>query len=78
MVRHEGAQVFVKIDEYQDILDTVNVVKNKINEAKDVLSKINDLKNKEDAELDLWHAELDEVSRKVTFIDKELFEPEAL
>jgi len=74
----ETMPVYVKIDEYRDVLDIMNMIKSKLHEARKVLGKINDLKNEEDAELELWHTSLDEVERKVEFVDKTLFEPEAL
>lgn len=70
--------VFVKIEDYKDVLDVVNVIKNKIVDAKKTLEKINQLKNDEDAELEIWNNTLDEMDRKVDFIDKTLFEPETL
>jgi len=74
----EGAFVFVKIDEYKGILNTINLIKNKLKEARDTLDKINELKNREDSELELWNSEIDDVERKVDFIDKAIFEPDAL
>lgn len=74
----ERMPVFVRIDDYKDILDVINMVKNKINEAKETLGKINELKNEEDAELELWQTGIEEIERKVEFIDKTLFEPSAL
>lgn len=67
--------VFVRIEEYRDVLDIVNMIKNKIEEAKESLGKINELKNEEDAELELWHTGIEEIERKITFVDKTLFEP---
>ena len=69
-------QVFVKIDEFKDILDIVNVIKTKMNEANHTLQKIKDLKRKEDSELDMWQSHLDDVERKMANIDKTLFEQE--
>ena len=74
----DEAPVFVKIDEYKDVLDVMNMIKNKLEDAKETLGKINELKNEEDAELELWHTGLEEVERKVEFVDKALFEPTAL
>ena len=74
----ESAPVFVRIDEYKDILDVMNLIKNRIKDARNVLGKINELKNEEDAELELWKTSLDEVERKVGFVDKALFEPGTL
>ena len=70
--------VFVKIDEYKDVLDIMNMVKNKVAEAREILNRVNEIKNEEDAELELWHSSLDEIERKVEFIDKTLFEPKRL
>ncbi len=76
--RREEMPVFVRIDEYKDVLDIMNMIKNKIDEAKETLGKINELKNEEDAELEMWHTGLEEIERKVSFVDKVLFEPSML
>ena len=75
---HETMPVYVKIDEYKGVTDLMNAIRAKDNDARATLSKINDLKNEEDAELELWHTGLEEVERKVDFVDKALFEPSAL
>ncbi len=74
----EEMPVYVKIDEYKDVLDIMNMIRNKIEDAKETLAKINELKNEEDAELELWHTGLEEIERKVVFVDKTLFEPTAI
>ena len=68
--------VFVKIEEYKDVLDVIELIKNKIIQAKDVLGKINELKNDEDAELDLWKTSLNEIERRVDELDETLLEPQ--
>ncbi|MFP4424204.1 MAG: hypothetical protein ACLFP2_03140 [Candidatus Woesearchaeota archaeon] len=73
----KDAPVFVRIDEYKDVLDVIELVKTKIKESKTTLARINELKNTEDAEIETWTNELDEVERKIEFIDRTLFEPEA-
>ena len=67
--------VFVKIDEYNDILDIISLVNEKVIEARVILGKINELKNQEDSELDVWKASLDDVERKLRYVDQTLFEP---
>jgi len=69
------AQVFVKIDNYKDVLRTVGLIKNKLNEAKNTLEKVKDLKQQEDSELEGWDAKLVEIENKITGIDTILFEP---
>lgn len=70
-----GMPVFVKIDDYKDVLDVVELLKAKIKEAKEIQEKINTLKNEEDVELEIWRNNLEEVERKVHYIDTTLFEP---
>ncbi|KHO46067.1 MAG: hypothetical protein QS98_C0005G0014 [archaeon GW2011_AR3] len=77
-MRKEGAQIFVKVDEYKDILELVGTIKAKLEDAKETLNKINEMKNDEDSELDLWHTEIEEIEKKVEHVDKVLFEPESL
>lgn len=71
------APVFVKIDEYKDILDILELIKDKLGEAKRTLGNINALKNEEDSELELWSSTLNEIEKKVESIDRTLFEPES-
>lgn len=67
--------VFIRIDEYKDIVNILGLIKSKVEEAKSILAKLNQLKNEEDSELEVWHSELEEVERKINFIDKSLMEP---
>ena len=69
------AQVFVKIDEYKDVLRTVGLIKDKLNEAKNTLGKVKELKQQEDVELEVWDGKLSEIENKIVGIDDILFEP---
>jgi tetrahydromethanopterin S-methyltransferase subunit G len=68
--------VFVKIDEYKDVLSLLDTVKKKMSEARETLLKINDMKNEEDHQLDLWQNALEEIEKKVEFVDNSLNTPE--
>ncbi len=68
--------VFIKVEEYNDVLDLIKVVRKKLEEAKETLLKINDLKNEEDHQLEVWQSTLSEVEKKIDFIDHSLNEPE--
>ena len=70
--------IYVRIEEYKDVLDVINMVKNKLKEARDTLNRINELKNEEDIELEKWEQGLDQVERRMEYIDKVMFEPEAV
>lgn len=68
--------VYIKIDEYKDVMDIINLVKKKIIEAKRTLREIDELKNKEDQEIGIWHASLDDIEKRVELIDQILEEPQ--
>jgi len=69
------APVFVKIDEYKDIMDMMSLVREKLRQAKFLLDKIAELKAQEDSELATWAKELEDVESRVSAIDKTLSEP---
>ena len=69
------APVYVKIDEYKDIMDIMALMRDKLRQAKFLLDKIAELKAQEDAELSTWARELEDVEGRVAAIDKTLFEP---
>lgn len=71
-----GAPVFVKVDEYKEILDVLDMVKSKVREIKGTLDNINSLRNEEDAELQAWNNAISEIEKKIEGIDKIMFEPE--
>ena len=72
----ERMPVFIKVDEYDNVLELVRIVKQKMEEAKSTLLKINDLKNEEDHQLEMWQNALSEVEKKIDLIDHSLNEPE--
>ncbi|MBI2658089.1 hypothetical protein HYX08_05345 [Candidatus Woesearchaeota archaeon] len=71
-----GAPVFVKVDEYKEILDVLDMIKDKIKEIRGTLGSINSLRNEEDAELAMWNNTINEIEKKIEGIDRIMFEPE--
>ena len=74
-MEEEGMPVFIKVEEYKDVLDIIDLLQEKVKEARAVLSKINELKAEEEAELELWNSTLNDVEARLDFIDKSMFEP---
>lgn len=70
--------VFVKVEEYKEVINIISSIRSKIEDARTALKKVQDLKNEEDAELELWQSAIDDVERKVEFVDSTLSEPESL
>ncbi len=70
--------VYVRIDEYKDVLDVIRTLKGKLSEAKETLEQIQQLRNEEDAELESWKAGLSDIEQKVAHLDSSLFEPHSM
>ncbi len=66
--------IFVRINEYKELLDILDVVRAKLTSAKETLASIYEMKSREDKELAAWTANLDEISKKVDEVHKTLFE----
>ena len=71
------APVFIKIEDYKDVLDVLDLIKDRLAEAKRTLADITELKKDEDAELELWNSTLNEIEKRLEDIDGTLFEPES-
>ena len=67
--------IFVKIDEYHDILDILQLTSAKVKQARQMLAKVQDLKHQEDEALENWKQGLDIVESRVQEIDQKLFHP---
>jgi len=69
--------IFVKVDEYNKILQTLEMIKGKVNEAKATLENIKELKKEEDSEIDLWSVTLQDIEKKLNDMDQELMESDS-
>lgn len=74
----EQMPVFVKIDDYNNVLDLMKAIQRKMDEAKETLTKINELKNEEDHQIEMWQNALMEIEKKIEFMNHSLNEPEQI
>ncbi|MFT4343240.1 MAG: hypothetical protein ACMXYE_00670 [Candidatus Woesearchaeota archaeon] len=70
----ERKALYVKVDDYKDIIDIMTLIRKKLQDAKSILDTINNLKNEEDAEISNWNTNVDEIERKMDYLDKTLFD----
>jgi len=68
--------VFVKVADYKDVLDIVDVMKQKLKDTKFSLMRIKELKDQEDQEIADWEKSMEEINRRLIFIDSAFFENE--
>ncbi len=67
-----GAKVFIRLDKYTEIINTINNMEAKINELKNAITKINDLRNAEQQLVDSWNKLVDEAQAKVNDVSSKL------
>ena len=71
----EGASVFVKIEDYKEVLEVINAIKKNLAEARKTLDELTALKEQENSELQAWTSNLEEIEAKIEVIDKMMYEP---
>jgi len=66
--------LFVKVDTYREVVDTLSVIKSKLADASHTLNELIHLKEEEDKELNAWHSDLEAIKEKLMTVDQKLFE----
>lgn len=66
--------LFVKIEKYKDVVETLGKLKNRLSEAENILNKLTRLKDEEDREIVAWHNDLERIRMQLMDIDRKLFE----
>lgn len=63
------APVFVKIDRYREVEDTLQQIKAKIEEAKGIMDKIHGMKTEEEQELNTWREDIKHMEDKIATVE---------
>ncbi len=66
--------IYMEVDKYRDILEEMSSIKDSIKAADNALQKLYELKDNRDKEIGRWHARMEDIQRKLNFLDKSLFE----
>ncbi|MBU0461221.1 MAG: hypothetical protein KJ574_01405 [Nanoarchaeota archaeon] len=76
LVRQRVAQgpLFVRMDEYKEFLDDIERMRNDFKENENIYVRLNDYRTEQDKHFEKFHEALEDVQRKLLYIDKTLFE----
>lgn len=66
--------LYVKSDDYRGILEGAARIRDNLKEAADIILRMNELRNEEDKEFEKWRLQLEDIQRKLTYVDKIIFE----
>lgn len=70
----EDKPLFVRVEKYKDVMETLSGLKEKLNEAGDVLRELSRIKAEEEQELNAWQQDLENVKDRLLAIEKTLSE----
>ena len=74
----EQKPVYVKLEEYKNILALVDALETQLANAKETLEEIRKIKQEEDVELEIWQTVITEIENRMQFIDETLTETEQM
>jgi hypothetical protein len=66
--------LFVRMDKYREALQYANEIKVMAKEEENIFLNINEIKNNRDSKFEVLHESLEDVQRKLLFVDKTIFE----
>lgn len=69
-------ELYVRVDKFRNTLDNINAIKDDLRKSEDILIKFESLKNSRDSMFDRAKSALDDLQRKLIFMDKTLFKGE--
>ncbi|MDP7140797.1 MAG: hypothetical protein QF362_01455 [Candidatus Woesearchaeota archaeon] len=72
--RKVSGPLFVKQDSYRSILEGISIIKDKLKQSEDLVLNLNNIKNSKDKEFERWRTSLEDMQRKLIYVDKILYE----
>ena len=74
MIEEKDAPIFIKVENYKEVIELIRSIKRKVEEAKANLERIYTIKSEEDVKIEEWDDLLRDLEKKTTFIDETLLE----
>jgi hypothetical protein len=73
-VHHPSGPLFVRMDKYREALQYADEIKVTFKEEENLFLNINEIKNARDTKFETLHESLEDIQRKLLFVDKTIFE----
>ena len=71
-----GTSLYIRVDKFKATLGSINVLRNDLKKADEALMKLENIKVSEEKSISRMKSSLDDLQKKLVFIDKTLFEGE--
>ncbi len=66
--------LFIRTDQFKDVKENMLGVKESLEEVDEINYRLNNIKDDQDSQLNLFHDKIEEIQRKLIFVDKTIFE----
>jgi hypothetical protein len=66
--------MFIRTDQFKSALENIEMIRSKFSEEDNLFFRVNDVKSAQDQKYEMLRQSLEDVQRKLLFIDKSLFE----
>ena len=74
MAEEKEVPLFIKVENYKEVIELMRAIKRKIDEAKSNLERIYTIKSEEDVKIEEWDDLIRDLEKKTGFIDETLLE----
>jgi chromosome segregation ATPase len=65
-------QIFIKIENFKQIVEAIENISKKLEELEQTLSKLQEVKDKESLEIDTWQQDIETIKQEITSIGENL------
>jgi len=66
--------LYIRTDQFRNTKSSVGSLKNKLKEADEILYRMDNLKEEQDSQFELFHKKIEDIQRKLIYVDKTIFE----
>lgn len=69
-VRPSTKPAFVAVEDYKRIINDTNIIRSKLMDAETFVKRLGDLKNEEERSFERWRTQLEDVEKKLNYVDQ--------
>ncbi len=69
-IRPKIKPTFVAVEDYKRIINDTNTIRSKLMEAENFVRRLSDLKNEEERAFEKWRTQLEDVEKKLNYVDQ--------
>ncbi|MFQ5621514.1 MAG: hypothetical protein ACE5FT_06765, partial [Candidatus Nanoarchaeia archaeon] len=76
VVRKTPEEIFISVGDYQEMMDSMDRIQQTIEDSEQLITRLHELKTNEEDVLEEWKTHLEDVEKKLSYVDQVIFEGE--